>query len=400
MPGSGPSNRETASAMVLRWSASDFRIQWQPTVQFRLQIQQAPRLSLPDKPSNRAARETKCFQSAATQISWKGCFTRRSDTDTDTPMKINRLSKLFLALLFSTGLLLPAFAADKQLKSVGLTVGDLGNPFFVQVAHGVESKTKEINPGAKVTTLSSNYDVKNQTKQIDNFVGSHVDLIIVGAADSKRIAPAIKRAKAAGVVVVAVDVGAEGGVDATVMSDNRQAGEEAAQYIVERLKGKGQIVIVNGPPVTSVEERVKGALETFKKAPNIKILSKDQNAQASRDGGFKVMSDLLTSFPNVDAVFAVNDPTGIGCDAALRQKGHKGAFVVGVDGSPDASKALKDEKSSFAATPAQDPYAMAQKAVEVGFDIMNGKKPKESTILIPVKLISRDNVDQYPGWTK
>jgi ribose transport system substrate-binding protein len=316
-------------------------------------------------------------------------------------MRTIRLSKLFLAILFSAGLVLPAFAADKQLKSVGVTVGDLGNPFFVQIAHGVESKTKEINPDAKVITLSSNYDVKNQTKQVDNFVASRVDLIIVGAADSKRIAPAIKRAKAAGIVVVAVDVGSEGGVDATVMSDNRQAGEEAAEYIIERLKGKGQIIIVNGPPVTSVEQRVKGALETFKKAPNIKILSKDQNAQGSREGGFRVMSDLLTTFPKLDAVFAVSDPSGIGCDDALRQTGHsKGVFVVGVDGSPEASKALKDEKSTFAATPAQDPYAMAQKAVEVGFDIMNGKKPKESTILIPVKLITRDNVDQYPGWTK
>jgi ribose transport system substrate-binding protein len=316
-------------------------------------------------------------------------------------MRIIHISNLFLALLFSTGLVLPAFAADKQLKSVGLTVGDLGNPFFVQIAHGVESKAKQINPDAKVITLSSNYDVKNQAKQVENFVASRADLIIVGAADSKRIAPAIKRAKAAGIVVLAVDVGAEGGVDATVMSDNRQAGREAAEYITERLKGKGQIIIVNGPPVTSAEERVKGALETFKKAPNIKILSKDKNAQGTRDGGFRVMSDLLTTFPKVDAVFAVNDPTGIGCDAALRQKAHgKGVFVVGVDGSPDASKALKDEQSTFAATPAQDPYAMAQKAVEVGFDILNGKKTKESTILIPVKLITRDNVDQYPGWTK
>src|SRR5437868_5895746 len=169
-------------------------------------------------------------------------------------MRIIHISNLFLALLFSTGLVLPAFAADKQLKSVGLTVGDLGNPFFVQIAHGVESKAKQINPDAKVITLSSNYDVKNQAKQVENFVASRADLIIVGAADSKRIAPAIKRAKAAGIVVLAVDVGAEGGVDATVMSDNRQAGREAAEYITERLKGKGQIIIVNGPPVTSAEE--------------------------------------------------------------------------------------------------------------------------------------------------
>ena len=99
----------------------------------------------------------------------------------------------------------------------------------------------------KITSLSSGaYDVNNQTNQIDNLISAGVDLIILGAADSKGIAPAVKRAKAAGIVVIAVDVGAEGGVDATVMSDNKQAGQQAGQYIVDKLKGKGQMVIVNG----------------------------------------------------------------------------------------------------------------------------------------------------------
>jgi ribose transport system substrate-binding protein len=92
-------------------------------------------------------------------------------------------------------------------------------------------------------------------------------MIILGAADSKGIAPAVKRAKEAGIVVIAVDVGADGGVDATVMSDNKQAGQQAGQYIVDKLKGKGQMVIVNGPPITSVQDRVAGALEVLRSTP-------------------------------------------------------------------------------------------------------------------------------------
>ena len=93
--------------------------------------------------------------------------------------------------------------------------------------------------------------MNNQTNQIDNLISAGVDMIILGAADSKGIAPAVKRAKEAGIVVIAVDVAAEGGVDATVMSDNKQAGQQAGQYIVDKLKGKGQMVIVNGPPISS-----------------------------------------------------------------------------------------------------------------------------------------------------
>ena len=159
----------------------------------------------------------------------------------------------------------------------------------------------------------------NQTNQMDNFIASGANLILLNAADSKGIAPAVMRAKAAGVTVVAVDVGAEGGVDATVTSNNKQAGQLDGKYVADRLKGKGQIVIVNGPPVSAVTDRVAGFLEEIKKSPGIKILSQDQNAGGSRDGGLRVMTDLLTAFPKIDAVFAINDPSAIGCDLAAKR---------------------------------------------------------------------------------
>jgi ribose transport system substrate-binding protein len=283
---------------------------------------------------------------------------------------------------------------------VALTVGDLGNPFFVQIDHGAETRAKQINDKVKFTSLSSNYDVNNQTNQIDNFISSNVNLILLGAADSKGIAPAVMRAKQAGVTVVAVDVGAEGGVDATVTSNNKQAGTKDGIYVAERLKGKGQIVIVNGPPVTAVTDRVAGFLEEINKHPDLKVISQDQNAGGSRDGGLRVMSDLLTAFPHIDAVFAINDPTAIGCDLAAKQAQRKEFFIVGVDGSPDIVPFLKDPSSLIAATAAQDPYLMAEEAVKIGDDIMEGKKPKEDPTLIPVGLITKENVDRYAGWTK
>jgi ribose transport system substrate-binding protein len=305
-----------------------------------------------------------------------------------------------VALLLTNLLAMSTFAESKKLDSVGLTVGDLGNPFFVQIAHGAESQAKQISGKVKFTALSSNYDVNNQTNQIDNFISSNVNLILLGAADSKGIAPAVLRAKQAGIVVVAVDVGAEGGVDATVTSNNKQAGTKDGAYVADRLKGKGQIVIVNGPPVTAVTDRVAGFLEEIQKHPDLKIISQDQNAGGSRDGGLRVMSDLLTAFTRIDAVFAINDPTAIGCELASKQAQRKEFFIVGVDGSPDIVPFLKDPASLIAATAAQDPYLMAEEAVKIGYDIMQGKKPKEELTLIPVGLITKDNVDRYAGWSK
>jgi ribose transport system substrate-binding protein len=309
------------------------------------------------------------------------------------------MARQVVGVLLAIGLAGPAFG-QKKLNSVAVTVGDLGNPFFVQIAHGAQDQAKKFNPAVKFTAQSSNYDVNNQANQIDNFISAADQLLILNAADSKGIAPAVIRAKAAGMIVVAVDVTADGGVDATVTSNNKQAGEVAGQYLADRLKGKGQVVIVNGPPVSSIADRVAGFLEVMKKYPGIKILSQDQNAGGSRDGGLRVMTDLLTAFPKIDAVFSINDPQAVGCDLAAKQAGRKDFFIVSVDGAPEVVPFLKDPTSLIAATAAQDPYTMSEKAVTIGYDIMNGKKPASAVTLIPVQLITKDNVNSYQGWTK
>ena len=307
--------------------------------------------------------------------------------------------KVFFSVCLVSSSAVPAFCQTKKLQNVALLVQDLGNPYYTQVVHGTEQKAHEYNPAAKVVSLSCNNDLGIQTNQMDDAVGGGASLIVLSASDPEGIEPAVKRAKAAGVTVVAVDNGAKG-VDATITSNNVQAGEVAGQYIVDRLKGRGQVVIVSGISATAVFDRVAGAMKVFQQHPEIKILSRDQNSLGTRDGGLRVMTDLLTAFPKIDAVFAINDPAAIGSDLAARQAQRQDCFVVGVDGSPDAVSALKEPGSLFAATAAQDPFAMAQTATEIGYEIMNGKIPETKTILIPVTLVTREDVGKFQGWTR
>jgi ribose transport system substrate-binding protein len=286
-----------------------------------------------------------------------------------------------------------------KLRSVGVTVGDLSNPFFVVMGQGAEQEAKRIGGNdVKVTLVSSGYDLNQQTNQMENFVAANTDVIILNAADSKGIRPAVDKARQAGGIVIAVDTAVDADVDATVTTNNLQAGEVACQYIADRLKGKGNVVIVNGPPVNSVIERVNGCQKVFSKYTGIKLLSKDQNAEGSRDGGLRVMSDLLITFPKIDAVFAINDPSGVGADLAANQAKRKEFFIVGVDGAPEAIQAIASKDSLYAATATQNPRGMTKTAVDVGNDILHGKKPQSSNILIPVKLITRDNVATAKGW--
>lgn len=159
-----------------------------------------------------------------------------------------RLKPIVTALCAGALLATSPFASAKDLQAIGVTVGDLANPFFVQITKGAELEARKLaGDKVKVTLVSSGYDLGQQVAQIDNFIAAKVDMIILNAADSKGIGPAVKRAKEAGIVVVAVDVAAEG-ADATITSDNTQAGAMACKYISDRLNNKGNVVIINGPP--------------------------------------------------------------------------------------------------------------------------------------------------------
>ena len=310
-------------------------------------------------------------------------------------MKKTLISATILAALTGSAV---ALAADQPLKAVGVTMGNMGNPFFVTLAKGAEEKARELGGDkVKVTVDSADDDLGKQTNQIDNFIAAQVDLILLNPVHPEGIMPAVLRAKEANIPVIAVDAAAEG-VNAMITSNNVQAGEKACQFIVDRLKGKGDVVIIDGPPVTAVTDRIKGCKAVFAKNPGIKILSDNQNGRGSREGGLETMTNLLTAFPKIDAVFAINDPTGTGADLAARQAKRTELFIAGVDGAPVAVEALKDKDSLFLATAAQNPLRMAKEGVEIGYQIKQGKAPKEATILIPVDLITRDNVKDYQGW--
>ena len=146
--------------------------------------------------------------------------------------------------------------------------------------------------------------------------------------------------------------------------------------------------------------RFFGCKQVFAKNPGIKILSDNQDAKGSRDGGMAVMQDLLTANPKIDAVFAINDPTGIGAELAIKQAKREGIFITAVDGAPDAVVALKDPKSLFEGSAAQNPYQMASDGVKVGYDMLNGKMPSTKVLLLPVPLVTKANIKDYPGWVK
>jgi ribose transport system substrate-binding protein len=292
--------------------------------------------------------------------------------------------------------LMPATSQAAELRSIGVSLSDMGNPFFTQIARGVEAEARRIGgPKVKVYATSCAYDLKRQIEQLNRFIDMKVDLIVLTAVDPEGVRPVVARAQAAGIRVLAVDVVAAG-VDVTVMTDNVQAGRMACEVIAERLNGQGRVLIVNGPQMSSVTERVEGCMQVLRRHPGIMLLSSDRNAGGSTPGGFATMTELLDRFPAIDAVLTINDPTALGAERAAFQAGRREFFIVSVDGSPAVVARMRNNGSLIVATVAQRPALQASKAVAIGYELLNGvQEPAGKTILIPPFVVTA-RTTQWP----
>lgn len=310
-----------------------------------------------------------------------------------------RKSMMTLNILLLVGSMLVLSSCNTNFsggggKTIGLTVQAIDNPFFVAIEHGTESAASKL--GARVDLQDAQHDIGVQSDQIDNFIQEHVILILLNAVDSAGIAPAVRRATQAGIPVIAVDVGAQGGVAATVTSDNFAAGKLACKYMSDRLKGRGKIAIVDGPPVTAVIDRVKGCKAVLAQQPGLQIVA-TQVGTGDRDVGLDLGTNIMTANPKLDAIFAINDPTALGVELAAKQSNRSDFFIVSVDGSPDAITSIKT-KGLFIATAAQSPDTIANVAIQLGQKLLEHQKLSSSDFKVPVSLVTQNTVNSYKGW--
>ncbi|MDT0301393.1 ABC transporter substrate-binding protein [Streptomonospora wellingtoniae] len=281
-----------------------------------------------------------------------------------------------------------------EIETIGLMVQDLSNPFFSAMQAGVEDAAKEM--GAEVVTEDGRQDLGAQNEQIDAFIQQQIDVLLINPVDSKGIGPAVQRAVDAGITVVAVDVTAKN-ADAFITSDNVQAGRLACEHLFESIGGEGRILMIDGTPISSVQDRVKGCEEVMKDYPDIEVAG-HQHGDNNREEALTVATDMLTANSDVDGIFAINDPTALGANLAAQQTGVEDLTIVGVDGSPAAEKELGKPDSMFEATAAQDPKQLGVSGLEMATKLHNGEQVKNTEQLVETELITADNLDDYEGW--
>jgi len=256
--------------------------------------------------------------------------------------------KKVLPLMLGAAITLPVSAAPLK---IGMSFQELNNPYFVTMKQALEEAAASV--GATVIITDARHDVAKQISDVEDMIQKKIDILLLNPTDSTGVEGAVKSAKAAGLVVAAVDANAKGPVDTFVGSKNYDAGVMACEYMGKALDGKGDVAILDGIPVVPILERVRGCKDALKKFPGIKIVT-TQNGKQERDQALAVTENMIQANPGLKGIFSVNDGGAMGSLAAIEASG-KDIKLTSVDGAPEAIKAMQKAGSKFIATSAQYP---------------------------------------------
>ena len=309
---------------------------------------------------------------------------------------------VLVAALFAISTMLLFFSRNKNedgkpIKTIGALYMTMNNPYFEVINEEVKAVVE--SRGDVLETRDSAMDAKVQAKQVERFIKEKVDCILINAVDWKNIGASLEKAKKAGIPVIAVDtlVYNQSLVDGTVISNNYEAGQQCAQDLMKRRKS-GKILFLVQSENKSAIDRIKGFKETLEKAGWKYEDVGDLECKGQLEVAQPLVENVLNKTKDIDVVMALNDPSAMGAMAALdAQHMLSEVLVYGADGSPEAKTMIYENRMT--ATSAQSPQMTGKKTVEMLYNILDGKTA-EKQFIVPVTLITKDNVDEYSlsGW--
>ncbi len=277
---------------------------------------------------------------------------------------------------------------------VGLVTKTDTNPFFVKMKEGAQQAAS--STGARLQSFAGKQDGDNQAQvdAIENLIGAGAKGILITPSDSKAIVPSIDKARAAGLLVIALDTQLEpaDAADATFATDNYKAGLMIGQWAKAKFTKEGKqakiaLLDLNPNQVSVDVQRDQGFLEGFGVDVKDKNRIGDESdprivghdvTDGAPEGGRTAMENLLQRDPGINLVYTINEPAAAGAYEALKAAGkEKDVVIVSVDGGCPGVENVK--AGVIGATSQQYPLKMAQMGVEaVAKFAKDGSKPQNT----------------------
>jgi len=275
---------------------------------------------------------------------------------------------------------------------IGATMLSMQNEFVVNVADEMEAKAKEL--GTELIIVDAERSALKQVEQVESFIAQGVDAIILNPCEVEASSPAVKLAMNAKIPIINVNSETTTKPTAFVGSDDVESARIAMRYIVEKLGGKGNVIMMHGYMGQAAQiKRDKGAREILKANPGLKLLA-EQSGEWDRAKAMSLTENWIQSFgPKINAIFAQNDEMGMGVVKALEAAGLKNKIiVVSIDAIPDALQSVK--KGTLDATVFQNAKEQGGKAIETAVKAAK-KEDFKKDVLIPFQLVTKENVGEF-----
>lgn len=238
------------------------------------------------------------------------------------------IAVVLLSLLFAGSSVL----AQEKIK-IGVSIPAATHGWTGGVNYWADVTAKRLMatyPNLEVIVVTAS-SAAEQVNDLEDLVAIHqIDALVILPFESDPLTGPVEFVKEQGIFVTVVDRGLakEGIEDVYVAGNNAALGRVSAEYIAERLGGKGKIVILRGIPTVIDNERFDAFMEVIEKT-DIEVLDWAY-AYWNRDDGFEVMQDFLVRFPQIDAVWAQDDDIALGVIEAVMQAGRQDElFIVG-----------------------------------------------------------------------
>lgn len=225
-------------------------------------------------------------------------------------------------------------------------------------------------------------DNATQIKQINEFMEEGIDLLIVSPNESDPITPIVEEVFLSGIPVIIVDRKTSSNLyTAYVGGNNFEVGQTAGQYIRNLLKGQGKVLEIWGLHGSSPAiERHRGLLWGFQ-GSGIDIVSSIKGEWEKDTAKRRLRAHLDTDgIPEFDLIFGHNDVMAIGAQEICKSYGLQGKKFIGVDALPGPYGGIQAVTDGVLDATFFYPTG-GDKAIEVAYNILNGKQVQKENIL-------------------
>jgi len=279
---------------------------------------------------------------------------------------------------------------DDEPYKFGFILKTINSEYWKTLMSGAKDAAEEL--GVEVSFLGPQEETQfeQQIKMVEDHIAAGADAIIVAASQPDAMISVLNNAhkKDIPVVIADTDVNFEDKVT-FIGTHNYDAGKLGGEYLGELLSDGDKVAIIRGPYGSEThDERTKGFQDALKDK-NIEFIVQD--AQSDRVKAVNVMENILTSNPDIKAIFATADEMALGAYTTLENKKAKEIYLIGFDGTPDGLQAVLEGK--MLANVSQNPYQIGYQSVQSAYKAKKGEEV-EKRIDSGTAIISKDNVEE------